>query len=150
MKKNKLNLLLHNKLLPVLIISVAFNVVLSAILLAPQMAKLKASKLAAGNQSTVTQVTTTSKDNLFDEINPNNGFEIDTSYGDLGPKMVAMGVIDADKFKSIYEKSNQPLTPDQENILRKGSNEKIKITRENSYFLLNYFWAVGLANKSKI
>lgn len=27
---------------------------------------------------------------------------------------------------------------------------KIKITRDNSYFLLNFFWAVGLANKSII
>ena len=64
--------------------------------------------------------------------------------------MVAMGVIDADKFKSTYEKSSQPLTPEQEDILQKGSNEKIRITRDNSYFLLNFFWAVGLANKSTI
>ena len=31
-----------------------------------------------------------------------------------------------------------------------GSNEKIKITPENSYFLLNFFWALGLANKNVI
>lgn len=28
--------------------------------------------------------------------------------------------------------------------------KKIKINQENSYFLLNFFWAVGLANQSKI
>ena len=53
-------------------------------------------------------------------------------------------------LKSIYEKSSQPLTPEQEEVLFKGSSGKIKITRDNSYFLLNFFWAVGLANKSQI
>jgi hypothetical protein len=64
--------------------------------------------------------------------------------------MVAMGVIDADKFAATYEKSNQPLSSEQKQILLKGSDKKITINRENSYFLLNFFWAVGLANKSTI
>lgn len=140
----------NNKLLPILIISVIANAILAAIFLAPQIAKFKASKLVTTNQSTTTQATTVSKNNLFDEINPVDGFEIEVQYGNLGPKMVAMGVIDADKFKSTYAKFNQPLTREQEDILQKGSTEKIKITRDNSYFLLNFFWAVGLANKSTI
>ena len=140
----------NNKLLPILIISVAANAILAAIFLAPQIAKLRANKLTTTTQSGTTQATTISKDNLFEEVNPVSGFEIEVPYGNLGPKMVAMGVIDADKFKSTYAKSNQPLTSEQEDILQKGSSEKIKITRENSYFLLNFFWAVGLANKSPI
>lgn len=87
--------------------------------------------------------------NLFDEINPVKGFEIDAVYGDLGPKMITSGVIDLEKFKQTYEKSAQPLTTEQLEILTKGSNKKIKIDRDNSYFLLNFFWAAGLANKSK-
>ena len=137
-----------NKLLPVLIISVVANAVLVAVLIAPQVVKLKANRLKSS--PTVTTASTTNKDNLFNEINPVDGFEIEASFGNLGPKMTAMGVIDPEKFKSIYEKSNQPLTPEQEDILFKGSNGKIKITRDNSYFLLNFFWAVGLANKSEI
>src|SRR3989338_8369115 len=140
----------NSKLLPILIISVVVNAVFAAMFLAPQIAKFKASKLTTITQRTTSQATTISKDNLFDEINPVAGFEIEVPYGSLGPKMVAMGVIDADKFKSTYEKSSQPLTPEQEDILQKGSNEKIRITRDNSYFLLNFFWAVGLANKSTI
>src|SRR3989344_3416973 len=140
----------NSKLLPILIISVVVNAVFAAMFLAPQIAKFKASKLTTITQRTTSQATTISKDNLFDEINPVAGFEIEVPYGSLGPKMVAMGVIDADKFKSTYEKSSQPLTPEQEDILQKGSNEKIRITRDNSYFLLNFFWAVGLANKSSI
>lgn len=139
-----------NKLLPLLLLSIVVNAVLAATLLAPQIAKLKASNFAARTQSNAIQITSANKDNLFDEINPINGFEINATYGNLGPKLVALGVIDADKFKRAYEKSNQPLTPEQEDILQKGSVEKIKITRDNSYFLLNFFWAVGLANKSTI
>jgi hypothetical protein len=140
-----------NKLLPILFISVAVNAVLAAIFLAPKIVKLRADRLAANStKSTPAQTTAVSKDNLFDEINPVSGFEINASYGNLGPKLVAAGVIDAAKFKEIYAKSSQPLTPDQEDILTKGSDQKIKVTRDNSYFLLNFFWAVGLANKSPI
>ena len=100
----------------------------------------------------VPTVVTTKGDNseLFEEINPTKGFQINASFNDLGPKMIKSGVIDLEKFKSVYAKSNQPLTASQEKILTEGSSDKIKIDRENSYFLLNFFWAVGLNNKSKI
>jgi hypothetical protein len=98
------------------------------------------------------QVTIPNKDirNLFDEINPEKGYEINATYGTLGPDMIKMGVLDLDKFKAVFEKSSAPLTDEQFTILTRGSNKKIKIDRENSYFLLDFFWAVGLANKSKI
>ncbi|MEK7078710.1 MAG: hypothetical protein AAB929_01445, partial [Patescibacteria group bacterium] len=86
---------------------------------------------------------------LFSQINPPEGYEINASFGDIGPQMIDMGVIDLDKFKATYDKSGQSLTKEQLSILTKGSNQKIKITPENSYFLLNFFWAFGLANKSK-
>lgn len=87
---------------------------------------------------------------LFAQINPPEGYEINASYGDIGPKMVEMGVIDFDKFKGNYDQSGQPLSQQQLDILTKGSSQKIKISPENSYFLLNFFWAFGLANKSRI
>ncbi len=87
---------------------------------------------------------------IFAQINPPEGYQIKTKYNDIGPMMLEMGVIDLDKFKQTYEKSGQPLTPEQLDILTKGSNKKIRITSDNSYFLLNFFWAFGLANKTKI
>lgn len=90
------------------------------------------------------------RENLFNEINPESGHEINASYGDLGPKMIETGVIDLEKFKQVYQQNGQPLTKEQLTILTQGSDKKIKITRDNSYFLLNFFWAVGLANRSKI
>lgn len=96
------------------------------------------------------KTTAGTSDNLFDEINPEKGIEIDARYGDLGPKMLAMGVIDLEKLKTTYEKAGQPLTKEQLDILTKGLDKKVAINRENSYFLLNFFWAAGLANKSRI
>ncbi|MBI5614540.1 hypothetical protein HY947_06455 [Candidatus Gottesmanbacteria bacterium] len=137
------------KLVPILIMSVIANIVFAAMFMSPWVVKFKANRLKSTPASTSTQATAI-KDTLFDEINPVAGYEINAAYGQLGPKMIATGVIDFEKFKGNYEKSGQSLTAEQENLLLQGSKDTIKITRENSYFLLDFFWAVGLANKSKI
>jgi len=92
----------------------------------------------------------TNASDILESINPVNGFTTNVSYGNLGPQLLASGAIDFDKMKALYEQSGQPLTDQQIKILTEGSNEKIKITPENSYFLLNFFWALGLANKNVI
>ncbi len=106
-------------------------------------------------KDTVTTVNASASDqsanaDVFAQVNPQEGYEISASYNDIGPKMIEMGVIDLDKFKDVYERSGQSLSQEQLDILTKGSKSKIKITPENSYFLLNFFWAFGLTNKSKI
>jgi len=128
--------------LVVLFISVLLNILALVYVLKPQVNKL----ISKSKETTVRKETA----NLFDEINPTKGFEINAKYSDLGPKMIESGVIDLEKFKQTYEKSAQPLTKEQLEILTKGSNKKIRIDRDNSYFLLNFFWAAGLANKSKV
>ncbi len=87
---------------------------------------------------------------IQEQINPPAGFEINAVYGDIGPKLLAAGAIDFEKLKTLYEKAGVPLTDEQIIILTKGSNEKIRITPQNSYFLLNFLWAFGLANKNQI
>ena len=130
-----------NLWLIVLVLSLGLNILALVYVLKPEF-----NKLALKGKETAKKKETA---NLFDEINPVKGFEINAKYGDLGPKMIASGVIDLEKFKQTYEKSAQPLTKEQLEILTKGSDKKIKIDRDNSYFLLNFFWAAGLANKSK-
>lgn len=119
--------------------------------------KLPTSLKVDFRKSSLTSVSASSKDSsninaddLFTQINPAQGYEINATYGDLGPRMIKMGVIDLEKFKNVYEQAGQPLTSEQLEILTKGSNKKIKIDSKNAYFLLNFFWAAGLANKSKI
>lgn len=87
---------------------------------------------------------------ILQKINPAQGYTINATYGDIGPKLLAAGAIDLEKMKTLYEKAGQPLTQEQLKILTQGSDEKIKITPENSYFLLNFLWALGLANKNAI
>lgn len=136
-----------NKLLIASIITIA---VIYAVLRLPYTIKQKFGIKAQTTPNVLSVNADKNRDNLFNEINPEQGYEINAIYGTLGPKMIAMGVIDLEKFKGAYTQSGQPLTQEQLDILIKGSDKKIKITRDNSYFLLNFFWAAGLANKSKV
>lgn len=92
----------------------------------------------------------TNADEIIKKINPPEGVAIPAVYGDIGPKLLAAGAIDFEKMKSLYIKSGKPLTEEQIKILKEGSDEQIKITADNSYFLLNLLWALGLANKNSI
>src|SRR3990167_11012247 len=62
---------------------------------------------------------------IFEQINPSKGYELGVKFGNLGPKMLKIGVIDFDKFKNIYDERS-PLTDEQIKILKKGSKEEIK------------------------
>lgn len=87
---------------------------------------------------------------LYEQVNPKEGYALPVSYGELGPRLLASGVINYDAFAAIYENSGNPLSKEQIEILKKGSDEKIVINAENAHFLLNFFWAVGLVNKNQI
>lgn len=86
-------------------------------------------------------------DALQTEVLPPNGVQLPIVWGDLGRQMVETEVIDAAKFREIF--ANQ-LTEEQEAMLTDEWNEPIKITEENSRFLLDIFWALGLGNKNTI
>jgi hypothetical protein len=87
---------------------------------------------------------------LMHQINPPDGYKIPAVYGDIGPQMVAAGAIDLPKFINLYQQQSQPLTNDQMTILSKGTNANIVINPDNAYFLLNFFWALGLTNQNAI
>jgi hypothetical protein len=87
---------------------------------------------------------------LYEQVNPKDGYPLPISYGDLGPRLLEGGVISYDAFAAIYENSGNPLSAEQTEILKNGSDEEIVITAQNAHFLLNFFWAVGLANKNSI
>jgi hypothetical protein len=87
---------------------------------------------------------------LAGQVNPSQGYALPAKYGDIGPQLVASGAIDYDEFLRIYQQSNQSLNNEQLLILEEGSDQQIVINRENAYFLLNFFWAFGLANQNPI
>jgi hypothetical protein len=87
---------------------------------------------------------------LIEQVNPADGYTLPVSYGDLGPRLIEAGVIDFDAFAAIYADGGTPLSQDEINVLKRGSKQQVIITAENAHFLLNLFWAVGLANRNSI
>lgn len=87
---------------------------------------------------------------IAQQVNPPEGYTLPVKLGDLGSQLVASGAIDYQKFVKVYADAGQPLTNEQIAILTKGSNQAIAIKPDNAYFLLNFFWAVGLTNKNTI
>ena len=83
------------------------------------------------------------------KVLPSQGIELPVVWGDLGAKLVSTGVIDADKFKAIYEQRGT-FTDEYKNLLLGENNGKLKMTSANSGYLLNLLWALGLANKNPI
>ncbi|MBI1971889.1 MAG: hypothetical protein HYS53_01170 [Candidatus Aenigmarchaeota archaeon] len=86
---------------------------------------------------------------LNSELFPETGFKTKIILGDVVPKLVESGAIDFEKFKQIYE-SRGGLTNEQTKLLTQSSAEPLTITPENANFLLNVFWALGIANKNPV
>lgn len=82
--------------------------------------------------------------NISSEVLPEQGYELPISWGDLGQRMVDIGVIDKEKFEQAMN-----LTDNQKEILD-GKDEKIVINSQNSRFVVNMLWALGLAQRSEV
>lgn len=84
---------------------------------------------------------------LTEKVLPSDGVELPIKWGDLGKSMVEDGVIDEQKFRTLFENN---LTPAEEVILNGDSNNSIVLNLENSRFILDMLWAFGLANNNPI
>lgn len=70
-------------------------------------------------------------------------------WGDLGARMVSVGVIDEKKFHEVYS-SRGGLGDEEEKLLLGTDNGNLVVTKENSGILLNLLWALGLGAKNDI
>lgn len=86
---------------------------------------------------------------LDNQVFPSNGYETDAKWGNVGPLLIKVGAINPDKFKEIYSQGDG-LSAEELAILETGSDSAIKITKENSHFVLNMLWAFGLAQKNSL
>ena len=80
---------------------------------------------------------------LPNEVLPEAGFELPVSWGMVAKNLVDLGVIDLPKFEKVVK-----LDEAQRKILTQGSDEKIKINSQNSQFVVDVLWALGLGQKS--
>ena len=104
--------------------------------------------VARGNEGAALDQTARSA--VLQQVNPQSGFQIPVTLGDLGPRLIAAGVIDFDAFAAIYSDGGKPLSADEIAALKEGSDAPVTITAANAHFLLNFLWAVGLANRNTI
>lgn len=79
-----------------------------------------------------------------------DSYSLPVTYGQVGPHLIRAGAIDYDAFLAIYERGGAVLSNGQKAILSSGSEEAVSINLNNARFLLNFFWAAGLANSSAI
>ncbi|HWR26692.1 MAG TPA: hypothetical protein VN316_02330 [candidate division Zixibacteria bacterium] len=87
---------------------------------------------------------------LYAQVLPPEGIIFPGTWQNIGPKLVASGAIDLEKFIALYNSSGRPLTEEQIAFFTKGSNETIRMTPENAHFILNTLWALGLVNKNPV
>jgi len=80
---------------------------------------------------------------LADAVLPKEGFTLPVSWGDLGPKLKSLGVIDKAKFETAVT-----LTDEQRQILEGEGDNPIKIDGASGQFVVDLLWAIGLAQKS--
>jgi len=86
---------------------------------------------------------------LEETVLPSAGVILPVSWGDLGAKLVSVGAIDRVRFKALYDERGQ-FTKEYESLLIGNNADKLKITKDNAGYLLNLFWALGLASKNQI
>ncbi|MEK7652635.1 MAG: hypothetical protein AAB334_01675 [Patescibacteria group bacterium] len=104
-------------------------------------------KIKTRTESNVEKLT--QSDYLQKEVLPENGVELPVVWGDIGKKLTDSGVIDSKKFEGLYNKRGG-LDDEEKSLLYAENNGKIIITKENSGFILNIFWALGLSNKNSV
>lgn len=87
---------------------------------------------------------------IMAQVNPAKGYTVAAHFTDMGPKMATAGVFDVTEFEQLYRQANQPLNQQQLAILKQGNDTPVVFNQANTYFLLNFFWAVGLSNKNPV
>ncbi|OHB09398.1 MAG: hypothetical protein A3H52_02180 [Candidatus Zambryskibacteria bacterium RIFCSPLOWO2_02_FULL_39_26] len=131
--------------------SISIAIVMAAIILSSAWiytSRREALKSISAEKNTVQQ-TQAQISAIEETVTPSNGVVLPVSWGNLGIQLVNSGVIDAEKFKALYEKRGR-FTDEYNKLLTEKSDGKLKITKENAGYILNLFWALGLANKNAI
>lgn len=85
---------------------------------------------------------------LKQEVLPQNGYTLAVTWGDIGQQLLQSGVIDQVKYKELF--SSDPVAINNMWHLQNKSSDHMVINENNSRFMVNTLWGLGLVNKSKI
>ena len=86
---------------------------------------------------------------LQERVLPSDGIILPVVWSDLGKQLTDAGVIDKEVFESIYAERGG-LGEYEKKLLSGSDKENLVMTYENSGFILNLLWALGLGNKNDI
>lgn len=85
---------------------------------------------------------------LKQEVIPQKGYSTSLKWKSLGKQLVEAGAIDEVRYREIF--SNESNGGKEMMYLNGNWDHNIHINEQNSRFLVNTFWALGLVNKSKV
>lgn len=79
---------------------------------------------------------------------PEEGVDTGIKWGDLGKRLIEIGVIDESKYKQLFRSPSG--NSEYEKIMKGTYDGNIVLTEANSRFVLNTLWALGLAQQSDV
>ena len=79
------------------------------------------------------------------KVLPESGFQSKINLGDSVIRLAENGVIDRDKFETLYEKRGG-LPKEFKTVFDKSADSPMLLTQENAGFYLNFLWPLGLSN----
>lgn len=82
------------------------------------------------------------------KVLPAEGYVTQLKWGDIVKKLVETGAIDPAKYQEIYNSKTNGA--DDLVLLEASSDKAISINENNSRFLVNTLWALGLTQKSQV
>lgn len=85
---------------------------------------------------------------LKQEVIPSKGYTTSLKWKNIGKQLVEVGAIDEAKYREIFTDSSNG--GNQMKYLNGNWDHNIYINEQNSRFLVNTFWALGLTNKSDV
>mgnify|MGYP001584455255 CR=1 FL=1 len=82
-------------------------------------------------------------------VAPAEGVALPIAWSDIGKKLVENGVIDMAKLEQVYA-SRGGIPEADKRLLTESRDGAVVMTPQNSSYLLNVLWALGLGNKNQI
>lgn len=123
-----------------------FSLLISILFIGSLIFQIGFADLSSRSQDQENAVSEEYKSNILAST---SGVKLPIQWKDLGQKMVDLGVIDKSKLESIYTQ-RKGLSVNEKSLLENSSQGEITMNEQNAGYLLNLFWAFGLANKNPI
>src|SRR3989344_8073229 len=85
---------------------------------------------------------------LKQQVLPQKGHLLSVTWEDVGKKLVQSGAIDKAKYLELF--SEDEVSKNHIKYLENSSNDYMRIDEQNSRFMENTLWRLGLVNKNSI